>query len=222
MHKNISSLVSEITASFEQLAQLSDDDRIDAINQIRLALHAQSPMKDNPVDCVLWISQEKVKSNVYNPNRVAPPEMALLEKSIVEDGYTQPVVVWQESDHQYEIIDGFHRSLVAQRVGIYGRVHGRLPVTITNADRTGRSDRMASTIRHNRARGEHSTELMQKIVSELVQSGMSDKWIMQHIGMDVDELLRLKQLTGLAALFKNKEFSRSWITSERELEVGHE
>jgi ParB-like chromosome segregation protein Spo0J len=219
MNEHVTSLVSEITASFESLALLSDDDRMDAINQIRLALHALSPMKEHPVDCVLWIPQEEIHANAYNPNSVAPPEMALLEKSIEEDGYTQPVVVWQESDDKYEIIDGFHRSLVARSVTVCDRVQGRLPVTITNAARTARADRMASTIRHNRARGEHSTELMQSIVSELVQSGMSDKWIMQHIGMDVDELLRLKQLTGLAALFKNKEFSRSWVTAEREMEA---
>jgi ParB-like chromosome segregation protein Spo0J len=213
MNEHVTSLVQQITASFEQLTQLDDDERMDAINQIRQALHEQSPMKDNPVDCVLWIAQEDIHANSYNPNAVAPPEMTLLEKSIEEDGYTQPVVVWQEDNGQYEIIDGFHRSLVANTPSMYGRVQGRLPVTITNADRTARVDRMASTIRHNRARGEHSTELMQTIVSELVQSGMSDKWIMQHIGMDVDELLRLKQLTGLAALFNDKEFSRSWTTT---------
>lgn len=216
MNEKVASLISEATALFGQLSQLDDNERMDAINQIRLALHEQSPMKENPVDCVLWIPQEEIKSNSYNPNFVAPPEMALLAKSIEEDGYTQPVVVWQESDNQYEIIDGFHRSLVAHFVGVYGRVRGRLPVTITNTNRTARADRMASTIRHNRARGEHNTELMQNIVSELVQSGMSDRWIMQHVGMDVDELLRLKQLTGLAALFKDKEFSRSWVTGERD------
>lgn len=211
-------LIGDIAKLFEQLAHLNEDDRMDAINHIRQSLHEYSPMKDNPVDCVLWIKQEDIHANAYNPNAVAPPEMALLERSIVEDGYTQPVVVWQESNGQYEIIDGFHRSLVGQSLLVHSRVHGRLPVTITNQSKTALADRMASTIRHNRARGEHNTELMQNIVSELVQAGMSDHWIMQHIGMDVDELLRLKQLTGLAALFKDAEFSRSWMTDDREME----
>lgn len=204
-------IISEATKLFKQLAELEEDDCIDAINQIRKTLHEHSPMKDNPVDCVLWIKQDDIQSNSYNPNAVAPPEMSLLELSITADGYTQPVVVWEESDNHYEIIDGFHRSLVGRSTIMYGRVKGRLPVTITNQERTNLSDRMASTIRHNRARGEHSTELMQNIVAELVEAGMSDKWIMRKLGMCIDELLRLKQLTGLPALFRNSEFSRSWI-----------
>lgn len=211
-------LISDISKLFEQLTQLNDDDRMDAINQVRQSLHEYSPMKDNPVDCVLWVKQEDIHANAYNPNAVAPPEMALLERSITEDGYTQPVVVWQESSGQYEIIDGFHRSLVGKSLPIHARVHGRLPVTITNQSKTALADRMASTIRHNRARGEHNTELMQNIVTELVESGMSDHWIMKQFGMDVDELLRLKHLTGLASLFKDAEFSRSWVTSDCEIE----
>lgn len=194
-----------------EIAQLPQDEAIEALNEIRYALHQVSPMKDHPVDCVLWIERDQIHSNAYNPNAVAPPEMALLKKSIKEDGFTQPIVVWEEQVHSYEIIDGFHRSLVGEEINM-----DYLPVTIDNPERTAEADRMASTIRHNRARGEHSIELMQNIVSELVQSGMSDRWIMQHIGMDVDELLRLKQLTGLVTLFKNSEFSRSWMTQDRE------
>lgn len=214
MNKQATSIADEAAMLFKRLDNLCEEERIEVINEIRQALHEHSPMKEHPVDCVLWIKQEDIQANAYNPNAVAPPEMALLERSIEEDGYTQPVVVWQEGDSQYEIIDGFHRSLVAQSTTMYGRVQGRLPVTITNQSRTALADRMASTIRHNRARGEHNTELMQHIVSELVQAGMSDKWIMQHIGMDVDELLRLKQLTGLAALFSHGEFSRAWVTED--------
>jgi ParB-like chromosome segregation protein Spo0J len=215
MNEQVATLVSKATTLFEQLESLSDDERMEAINQLRFALHEHSPMKENPVDCVLWIKQEEIEANSYNPNSVAPPEMALLERSIAEDGYTQPVVVWREKgNHHYEIIDGFHRSLIGRSTIMRSRVQGRLPVTIANQDRTAKADRMASTIRHNRARGEHSIELMQNVVAELVQSGMSDKWIMQHIGMDVDELLRLKQLTGLVALFRNAEFSRSWVAGE--------
>lgn len=216
MNEQITTIVSQATALFDQLSQLNEDDCIEAVNQIRLALHAYSPLKDNPVDCVLWIKQEEIEANSYNPNRVAPPEMALLERSITEDGYTQPVVAWRESDDDhYEIIDGFHRSLVGRSVAMYGRIKGRLPVAVANQDRTTeKADRMASTIRHNRARGEHGIELMQHIVAELVEAGMSDRWIMQHIGMDIDELLRLKQLTGLAALFRDAEFSRAWSAEE--------
>lgn len=210
-------IVDQATKLFEGLSDLSEEDRIEAINQIRLALHEYSPMKDNPVDCVLWIKQDEIHANSYNPNRVAPPEMALLERSISEDGYTQPIVVWQEENGEYEVIDGYHRSLVGRKMFVQSRVHGRLPVTIANESRVGLADRMASTIRHNRARGSHDTELMQDMVAELVQCGMGDHWIMKHLGMDMDELLRLKQLTGLAALFKDAEFSKAWtITGEND------
>lgn len=217
MNEQGQNIASEATKLFEGLGSLSEEDRIEAINQIRLALHEHSPMKNNPVDCVLWIKQDEIHSNTYNPNHVAPPEMTLLEKSISEDGYTQPIVVWQEDNDQYEVIDGYHRSLVGREITMQHRVHGRLPVTIANENRTGLADRMASTIRHNRARGSHDIELMQNIVAELVQCGMSDQWIMKNLGMDVDELLRLKQISGLAALFKDAEFSKSWtITGEND------
>jgi ParB-like chromosome segregation protein Spo0J len=209
-------IVNEAAKLFEGLNDLNEDDRIDAINQIRLALHEHSPMKDNPVDCVLWIKQEEIHANSYNPNAVAPPEMALLEKSITEDGFTQPVVVWQEESGDYEVIDGYHRSLIGRKMTMQGRVRGYLPVTIANTDRTDIADRMASTIRHNRARGTHSIDLMKDMVAELTQCGMSDRWIMQHLGMDVDELLRLKQITGIAALFKDAEFSHAWETCDAE------
>lgn len=207
-------LVSDVTKLLEQLGKFNDDDRMDVINCIREALHEYSPMKENPVDCVLWVKQDDVHANAYNPNAVAPPEMTLLQKSIEEDGMTQPVVSWKDENGQIEIVDSFHRYKIAQSKTMHKRLQGRLPITIVNQNKTALADRMASTIRHNRARGEHSTELMQHIVSELVQAGMSDKWIMQHIGMDADELLRLKQLTGLAALFRHGEFSRAWVAED--------
>lgn len=194
----------------DDISRLPEDEAIDLLNEIRLALHAVSPLRDHPVDCVLWIKQEQIHANAYNPNQVAPPEMKLLERSIKEDGWTQPAVAWQEDDASFEIVDGYHRSLVGGIPVVYNSVCGRLPITLTNQGRTDLADRMASTIRHNRARGTHSIELMQHIVAELVECGMSDRWIMRHIGMDADELLRLKQLTGLAALFANAEFSQSW------------
>lgn len=162
----------------------------------------------SPVYNVLRIPVEKIRANSYNPNAVAPPEMKLLEVSIWEDGYTMPCVCYYVPEEDiYEIVDGYHRYTVlktSQRV--YDREGGCLPVAVIEKDV---SNRMASTIRHNRARGSHSIELMSNIVAELVQSGMSDAWILKHIGMDKDELLRLKQVTGLAALFADKEFSEA-------------
>jgi ParB-like chromosome segregation protein Spo0J len=165
----------------------------------------QSPYT-SPVYAIKAVPVENILANAYNPNIVAPPEMELLELSIWEDGYTMPCVCYYlPESEQYELVDGFHRYLVmktSQR--IYERERGLLPVTVIEKDL---SNRMASTIRHNRARGTHSIELMSHIVAELKNSGMSDEWIMKHIGMDKDELLRFKQLSGLAALFANKEFS---------------
>ena len=174
----------------------------------------------SPVYAVKAVPVEKVVANSYNPNVVAPPEMALLELSIWEDGYTMPCVCYhlQEQD-LYEIVDGYHRYLVMKTSRrIYEREHGLLPVVVIDKDL---SNRMASTIRHNRARGTHSVELMTGIVAELVASGMSDRWIMRHIGMDKDELLRLKQISGLAALFADKEFSASdeWCEEPEEAPV---
>ena len=163
----------------------------------------------SPVYNVKAVSIEKIKANSYNPNSVAKPEMDLLYKSILEDGYTMPIVCYYIEDEDiYEIVDGFHRySVMLNHKDIYERENGMMPVVVIEKDI---SNRMASTIRHNRARGTHSIELMSNIVSELVDSGMSDAWIMKNIGMDADELLRLKQISGLAALFQNKEFSKSW------------
>lgn len=163
----------------------------------------------SPVYNIKRIPVEKIKANSYNPNSVAPPEMKLLYKSIKEDGYTMPIVCYylKETD-RYEIVDGYHRyRTILEHQDIYEREEGCLPVSVIEKPI---SDRMASTIRHNRARGSHNIELMVNIVAELVESGMSDKWIMSNIGMDADELLRLKQISGLAALFKDKEFSKSW------------
>jgi len=163
----------------------------------------------SPVYSVLSVPIKKIRANSYNPNSVAPPEMALLETSIWEDGYTMPVVCYYiEKEDIYEIVDGFHRYTVLKTSKrIFDREGGKLPVVVIQKDE---SNRMASTIRHNRARGSHSIELMSNIVAELVRSGMSDAWILKHIGMDKDELLRLKQVTGISDLFKDKEFSEAW------------
>lgn len=197
---------------------LSIDEQIDAINEIKIALHEISPMRNEPVDCVLWVKNETVRANDYNPNSVAPPEMELLRQSIMEDGYTQPIVSFKEDEH-ITVIDGFHRNRVGKEVAdVKERVYGRLPVVNINQWKQGRGDRMASTIRHNRARGSHSIELMSTIVSELVEMGKGDAWICKHVGMSTDELLRLKQVTGLASLFANKEFSNAWESDNGEID----
>lgn len=163
----------------------------------------------SPVYNVLRVPIEKVKANDYNPNSVAPPEMALLETSIWEDGYTQPVVTYyDEAEDVYIVVDGFHRyTTLKNSPRIFEREEGHLPIVVINKQL---GDRMASTIRHNRARGSHNIELMSNIVAELVEMGKGDRWICEHIGMSADELLRLKQITGVAALFQNRDFSQSW------------
>jgi ParB-like chromosome segregation protein Spo0J len=167
----------------------------------------------SPVYNVISVPIEKVQANAYNPNAVAPPEMKLLELSIWEDGFTMPCVAYYLPDiDKYEIVDGYHRYTVLKTSKrIFDREKGMLPVVVIDKDV---SNRMASTIRHNRARGSHNIELMSNIVAELTQAGMSDAWILRHIGMDKDELLRLKQITGLAALFKDQEFSEAWESDQ--------
>lgn len=164
----------------------------------------------SPVYNTRRVPVEKIHANTYNPNHVAPPEMKLLYQSIKEDGYTMPIVCYYDPETDtYEIVDGYHRyTTMLTHKDIYEREGGCLPVSVIEKPL---EERMASTIRHNRARGEHSVELMTNIVAELVDSGMSDAWIMKNIGMDAEELLRLKQLSGLQELFKDKDFSKSWV-----------
>ena len=167
----------------------------------------------SPVYNVMAVHIDRIQANTYNPNAVAPPEMALLETSIWEDGYTQPVVTYYDAaQDMYIVVDGFHRYLTLKRSPrIFEREKGMLPIVVIDKEM---GDRMASTIRHNRARGSHNIELMSSIVAELVEMGKSDRWICKHIGMSADELLRLKQITGVAALFANREFSASWDYDE--------
>ncbi|MDR3345158.1 MAG: ParB/RepB/Spo0J family partition protein [Oscillospiraceae bacterium] len=164
----------------------------------------------SPVYDIRRVPIGKIQANAYNPNHVAPPEMKLLEKSIWEDGYTMPIVCYYlEESGKYEIVDGFHRyTVMLTSKRIREREGACLPVSVIDKPI---SDRMASTIRHNRARGMHSIELMQGIVQNVIEAGMGDDWIMRNFGMDADELLRLKQLSGLAALFRDRDFSRAWV-----------
>ncbi len=192
------------------IAELPDDNmKIDTLNYIRAKLHEVSPLRHHPVDFVAWETAENVEGNNYNPNAVAPPEMALLITSIEQDGYTMPIVTNPE-EKVIRIVDGFHRRQAEQRSArIKKSTMGRLPVTFIREEQRGLSDRMAATIRHNRARGSHDIDLMANIVRELSEMGKSPMWIAKHVGMDMDEILRLKQLTGIASLFENREFSKS-------------
>lgn len=189
---------------------MPEREQIAALNQVRQSLHTISPFRDEPVDCVLWIQADQVVANDYNPNAVAPPEMRLLERSIAEDGYTQPIVGWN-TDDGIEVVDGFHRNRVGKESKrVKKRTHGYLPVTIVNQERTDRGDRIAATIRHNRARGKHQVTAMSEIVQELARRNWSDARIGNELGMDADEVLRLKQISGLAEMFANREFSEAW------------
>lgn len=206
-------IIEKASTLFKKIDSLPIDERVDAINRIRGILHEHSPFKTEPVDCVIWVKSDTVQANNYNPNNVAPPEMRLLELSILADGITQPVVSVPEpaDDRQYTVIDGFHRTRVCKEVRkVRERIHGYVPITIINDTRKDMKDRMAATIRHNRARGVHGVIPMVDIVSSLIQQGWADGEIAKELGMDADEVLRFKQNSGLPALFRNHEYSKSW------------
>ena len=206
-----SDLITRARTLFSELGTLSEDARIDIVNEIRMSLREYSPMRREPVDCVLWVKADKLHANDYNPNSVATPEMRLLQLSIMQDGYTQPIVAWPDGQDSYEVVDGFHRNRVAREVGaVKKRVMGRLPIAVINADRTSKEDRIAATIRHNRARGKHSVDEMSDIVLDLARRNWSDERIAKELGMEPDEDLRLKQITGLAELFSDRDFSEAW------------
>lgn len=195
---------------FAGLASLEPESRIAVINAIRLMLHEYSPFAAEPVDCVQWVRAENVSANDYNPNSVAPPEMKLLEHSISEDGYTQPIVAWRNGQ-DYEVVDGFHRHRVGrENPTVRKRVFGYLPLAVINTAREDRGDRIAATIRHNRARGKHKVSAMSDIVVELKRRNWTDEKIGRELGMDPDEVLRLCQITGLAEMFRDQNFSEAW------------
>lgn len=202
------------------LAALPLRERVDALNEARMVLHEASPFKAEPIDLVLWVQGSTVDPNSWNPNVVHPPEMELLRHSIIADGYTQPIVTHREDTTeesaldpvgQSETVDGFHRGRVGKEVPeVRERLHGYLPITRIKGDRAGRADRIAATIRHNRARGTHGVSSMSEIVRMLYVAGWTDEKIQAELGMQPDEVTRLKQVTGLAALFANREFSEAW------------
>ncbi len=203
---------SHLDALIRELGAMPEPARIDAINAAKRALHAVSPFANEPVDCVEWVKADRVEANDYNPNAVAPPEMALLATSILADGYTQPIVADAEGERRI-VIDGFHRNRVGrENTEVSARVKGYLPVVQIRSTQQDRPDRIASTIRHNRARGKHQVEQMSAIVLELKRRNWSDNKIGKELGMDPDEVLRLAQITGLAEAFKDRDFSMAWET----------
>jgi len=199
---------------FAEIDLLELEEKVEKINEIRRLLHEISPFKDEPVDFVEWVKNDVVTANDYNPNSVAPPEMKLLELSISNDGYTQPIVSWPR-DGFVEVVDGFHRHRVGKESKLVNeRVKGYLPVVSIKQSQQGHNDRVASTIRHNRARGKHKVESMSEIVVDLKRRNWSPKKIATELGMDQDEVLRLSQISGLAEMFANNEFSEAWEAVE--------
>jgi ParB-like chromosome segregation protein Spo0J len=211
MREKAKQKIVEIERVLAGLDKVDIDERVEILNEIKIRLKEFSPFKTEPVDCVIWVKNDAVVANAYNPNSVAPPEMRLLEQSILQDGYTQPIVSWKREDDSFEVVDGFHRNRVGKECkDVNKRIHGYLPLAIINSNRQEIGDRMASTIRHNRARGKHSVDSMSDIVLELKKRNRSDSWIAKNLGMDEDEILRLTQISGLADLFKNADFSSAW------------
>jgi len=210
--------------SYLELAPM--DKRVDMINFMREEIHRVSPFRSEPVDFVRWVKNSSVFANDYNPNSVAPPEMELLRLSITSDGYTQPIVAMQNEEGKHEVIDGFHRHRVGKECDdIQSRVHGYLPLVEIRTDRHDKTDRMAATIRHNRARGKHKVDAMSDIVIELKRRNWSDEKIAKELGMEPDEVLRLCQISGLADLFQDQEFSSAWdigTFDETEVELTEE
>lgn len=215
-------MTKELQEIINIIEKMNQEEKINAINEIKQELKRISPFFNEPVECVQWVKSDQVIANDYNPNSVAPPEMELLHTSIQEDGYTQPIVVW-EHDGIYEVVDGFHRNRVGKECeDIKERIHGYLPVVVINNDREDKGDRIASTIRHNRARGKHKVEAMSDIVLDLKKRNWSDAKIAKELGMDADEVLRLAQIQGLAEMFADREFSQAWESDydeERELSI---
>lgn len=207
----IDSLTSKLT---DALGKLTDADRIEALNRVRSRLHTVSPLKHHPVDFVRWVKVEEVRGNDYNPNNVAPPEMKLLAHSVTANGYTMPVVTHEAEDGTV-VVDGFHRRRVCvETKAVRESTLGYLPVTRIRAERADEPSRIAATIEHNRARGEHRIDQMSELVRQLHEAGWREEKIQEELGMTSDEVRRLKQITGLASLFADREFSEAWEPTE--------
>ena len=210
MNTRIVELLLEVKKEFEGIKDI--DEKVKMLNLIRANIADISPFEE-PVDCVRWIPADKVKANEYNPNRVASAEMKLLHTSIKLDGYTQPIVAYKLDNGEYEVVDGFHRNRVGKEYkDINKRIHGYLPIVVLDKPL---DERIGSTIRHNRARGTHQIRSMSEIVLDLAKAGWTDEEICKKIGMELDEVIKLKQITGLKEAFQNHEFSKSWEEFEK-------
>ncbi len=208
--KMLARMTGDIRAWCESLKRMSIEDQVIALNAARKIMHESGPFAAEPVDLVTWVDRSKIEANDYNPNNVAPPEMELLRVSIASDGYTQPIVAWAREDI-HEVVDGFHRHRVGRECKeVAERIKGYLPITTINGDRADRGDRIAATIRHNRARGKHAISSMSEIVVELKRRNWSDTKIGKELGMDPDEVLRLSQISGLTEMFADRDFSEAW------------
>lgn len=203
-------MIRQIQQWCDRLKTLPIEQQVGVLNSARQMMHESGPFSSEPVDCVQWVQNTAVQANDYNPNSVAPPEMELLRLSITADGYTQPIVSWNR-ESVYEVVDGFHRHRVGKECGdVRERVKGYLPLVVIKSDREDKGDRMAATIRHNRARGKHRVDAMSEIVVDLKRRRWSDEKIARELGMDADEVLRLTQVSGLAEMFADREFSEAW------------
>jgi ParB-like chromosome segregation protein Spo0J len=193
---------------------VDEKDRLTFINELRELIHELSPVKEQPVDNVVWLPIEKVQPNDYNPNSVAKVEMGLLYKSIKHDGYTQPVVtIYDEKEKKYIIVDGFHRYFTCKNnPDIYNRNFGTIPCVVLKKDI---NERMSATVRHNRARGSHSVSGMSNMVFKMLENGWADEEICNNLGMEPEEILKLKHLTGFSKLFEDQEYQKAWETKRQ-------
>jgi hypothetical protein len=210
----VDEIVSQIEPICEQLETLPPESRIEALNRIREALHKVSPFQDEPVDLVLWKPVEVVDPNDYNPNEMQPPEEHLLEVSM-EHHVTQPVVT-SFVDGRHRIVDGEHRYLTIANSSQLSRLRGYVPVTVTNAETE--AEHKAFTVQHN-TRGSHILVPMVDLVRSLLQAGWEDDKIAEQLGMDADEILRLKQAMTAAEAFERPMFKRAWVTDNGQDEV---
>lgn len=211
MNKKIIEYAEKISC---EIQNMSFDEKIDTLNKVRKILHNQSPFKNEPIDYIEWVKSDNVIANNYNPNNVCTIEMELLKLSILKDGYTQPIVSYKTDDN-YEIVDGFHRNRVGKEVSeISNKLHDYLPLTIIRDSVSTKEERIASTIRHNRARGKHDVSKMTDIVLHLKRRNWSDSRIQKELGMDQDEVLRLTQIAGITEMFSDMTFSQAWEIDE--------
>lgn len=197
-------LIAQLIAAVE-----TAPDKLQALEEIREQLHVISPLNSQPVDRIRWVPIEQVEPNDYNPNSVAKIELGLLYTSILHDGYTQPVVtIWDQASQKYIIVDGFHRYFTClNNQDIRNRNHGMLPIVVLEKPI---NDRMASTVRHNRARGKHSIDGMSNMVFSMLENGWSEAEICAELGMEAEEVLRLKHITGFSKLFENAQYKKAW------------